>query len=260
MYLKPTKTFTYLAVICFILVSFLSQAANWETIQKTGKIRLATEGAYSPFNFYKNGKLTGFEVELVESIAQKLALKYDWKAGSFDSLLMGLAPNQDRYDLVAASHSITPEREKAVDFTSPHYCTQVVIVSREGGPLTMADLKAKKVGIQVGTVGVPVLLKVQGIGDVKTFPKDPDAMQALIMGRVDAWVTDKPVAVEAQTQQASAKLKIGDPIAQMKIGMAVTKGNTTLVSQINGALSALQKEGAYKKLSLKYFNEDISCQ
>lgn len=66
-------------------------------------------------------KLTGFEVTLAEALAKELGLKVEWTTQPFDNLLIGL--QQDRYDFVIASHGITPQRAKAVDFSNPHYCT-----------------------------------------------------------------------------------------------------------------------------------------
>jgi polar amino acid transport system substrate-binding protein len=105
-----------------------------------------------------------------------------------------------------------------------------------------------------------VLKEIQGLGEIKTFPKDPDAMQALAMGRADAWVTDKPVAIEAKNVHSKIDLQIGPSIAQMKIAMAATKGNKLLVGKINEVLKTLQKDGTYLQLSKKYFGEDISCR
>ena len=79
--------------------------------RKAGVLRLATEGQYPPFNYFEKNKLTGFDVELAEAVTEELHLKHEWKTFPFDSLLIGLKEN--RYDLVAASHSVTPERSKA---------------------------------------------------------------------------------------------------------------------------------------------------
>src|ERR1051326_3553601 len=104
-----------------MLVSVAAQAKT------PGVLRLASEGQYPPFNYFEKTKLTGFEIELAEAVTKELNLKPEWKTYPFDSLLIGLKEN--RYDLVAASHSVTPERAKAVDFTDPEYCTGGMIVA-----------------------------------------------------------------------------------------------------------------------------------
>ena len=106
------------------------QARTFDEIKSSGKIIIATEGAYPPFNYFQGSQLTGFEVDLGNAIAKKMGLQVEWKALSFDALLAGL--RQDRWDVVIASFGITEERAKAVTFTQPHYCSGGVIVSRDG--------------------------------------------------------------------------------------------------------------------------------
>ncbi len=246
--------------ICTVVSVFLFavvHAAPWATIEKNKAIKIATEGAFPPFNFFKGKELTGFEVEIGSAVAEKLALKKDWKTSPFDSLLIGL--NQDRYDVVIASHGVTAERAKAVDFTNPHYCTGGIIVSKDGKIKTVSDLKGKIIAVQVGTSYLENVKKVAGVKDVKTYPKDTDSLQNIMSGRVDAWVTDKFVAIDAIKNNPNARLIMGEMLFEEKVAMAVSKGNTALKEKINTALSDLTKDGTYLKISQKYFNEDVSC-
>lgn len=242
-----------------LIFSFASASArDWNEIQKSGKILLATEGMFPPFNQYQNNHLTGFEVEVAEALAQELGLKFEWKTTPFDSLLIGLA--QNRYDLVIASHGITEERAKAVDFTDPHYCTGGVIFSRPGGPLKASDLAGKTVAVQVGTTYLQNMKKVPGVKDVKTYPKDTDSLQNLTAGRTDAWVTDKFVGLDAMKSNPNAKLQMGDMLFQEKVAMAVSKGNSSLREKINQALGKILKNGVYARIATKYFGQDIRCK
>ncbi|WP_027482190.1 ABC transporter substrate-binding protein [Deinococcus pimensis] len=246
-----------LLVLAALAVTGAAHARTLDQIKKSGTVTIATEGAFKPFNYFEGKKLTGFEVELAEAIAKQMGLKVKWVTQPFDSLLIGLS--QNRYDFVIASHGITPEREKAVSFTSPHYCTGGLIVARPGGPKTGAALAGKTVAVQVGTTYLENVQKVKGVGDVKTYPKDPDAQQALLAGRVDAWVSDKFLALDA-IKATAGKLQQGDLLFQEKIGMAVAKNNPTLVTGLNSALAAVQKDGTYAKISQKYFGQDIRCK
>src|SRR5437870_2063227 len=88
-------------------------------------IKIATEGVAPPFNFYQGKVLTGFEVEIANEVAHRMGRKPEWLTFPFNSLLIGLG--QERYDFTAASHTITEERAKAVDFSHPHYCTGAVV-------------------------------------------------------------------------------------------------------------------------------------
>ncbi|WP_420596729.1 ABC transporter substrate-binding protein [Deinococcus sp.] len=248
---------TLLALTALTLLATAAQARTWDQIKASGTIKIATEGAFKPFNYFEGQKLTGFEVDLANSVAKQLGLKVQWITQPFDNLLIGLG--QDRYDFVIASHGITPERAKAVDFSDPHYCTGGAIVSKPGGPKTVADLSGKTVAVQVGTSYLDNVKKVSGVGDIKTFPKDTDAQAALMAGRVDAWVSDKFLGLDA-VEASGGKIVQGSLLFNEKIAMAVKKGNTSLLKELNTTLGKLENDGTYAKLSNQYFGEDVRCR
>lgn len=240
-----------------VLAVSSAEAKTLAEIKKAKVLRASTEGTYPPFNFYKGADLTGFEVELVNLIAESLGAKSEWKVQGFDTLLIGLG--QDRFDLVASSHGITDERAKVVDFSKPHYCTGGVIVSRSDKIKSLSHLKDRNVVVQVGTTYLKWLGK-NGITKAKTYPKDTDALQNLLMGRADAWVTDKFVALDAIKANPNAKLLLGDMVFEEKVAMAVAKGNKDLLQATNASLEKLLSDGRYAALSQKYFGQDVRCK
>lgn len=253
--MKLSKTLC--ALVALAAVSLGVQARTVEEIRKDGKIVVATEGAFAPFNYFEGKQLTGFEVEIAEALAKKMNLNIEWKTLGFDALLAGL--QQNRWDMVIASHGINEERAKAVTFAEPHYCTGGVIVSKEGKVKTAADLAGKTVAVQTGTSYLSNVEKVPGLKGMKNYPKDPEAMAALAAGRVDAWVTDKFVAKESLRKTGKADLRIGDFLFVERVAPAVAKGNTALAAEVGKALAALQADGTYAKISQKYFQEDVRC-
>ncbi|RTH97014.1 amino acid ABC transporter substrate-binding protein [Thermus scotoductus] len=237
-----------------------AQVRTLDQIKRSGEIRIGTEGAFPPFNYFdEKNQLTGFEVDLGNAIAQKLGLKPVWITQAFDSLLIQL--NQGRFDFVIASHGITEERAKAVDFTNPHYCTGGVIVSKKGGPKTAKDLQGKVVGVQIGTTYMEAAQKIPGIKQVRTYQKDPEALQDLLAGRLDAWITDRFVAKEAiKERKLENALQVGELVFQERVAMAVAKGNKSVLGALNQALSDLMKDGTYSQISKKWFGEDVRCK
>ena len=249
-----------LAAILFatLVVGSVAAARDLSAIRKDGTILIGTEGAFAPFNYFEGKTLTGFEIHVANAVVAKMNLKPKWLTLPFDSLLAAL--NQDRFDFVIASHGVTAERAKAVDFSNPHYCTGGVIVYKGAGPKTAADLTGKVVAVQVGTSYLDHVQQIKGIKDIKTFPKDTDALQNLMSGRVDAWVSDRFVAMDAIKANKDAGLKAGELIFQEKIAMAVKKDNKSVLDALNVALAAVVKDGTYKKISEKWFKTDIGCK
>jgi polar amino acid transport system substrate-binding protein len=235
-----------------------ASARSLDEVKKDGKMIVATEGQFAPFNFFQGAKLTGFEIEVAEAVAAKMGVKIEWKALSFDALLAGL--RQDRWDLVIASHGITEERAKAVTFTEPHYCSGGVIVSKSASIKSAADIAGKVVSAQIGTTYLDNVKKVAGVKEVKVFPQDTDARSALLTGRVDAWVSDRFAAVSAVAANPGAGMKIGDFLFVERIAAAVAKGNGSLAGGWNKALAETMADGSYGKISQKWFNEDVRCK
>jgi polar amino acid transport system substrate-binding protein len=234
-----------------------AQARTIEDIRKSGTLVVASEGKFAPFNFVEAGKLTGFEIDVANAVAAKMGLKVAWKTMGFDGLLVGL--QQDRWDLVIASHGVTEERARAVTFADPHYCTGGVIISRDGALRTAKDLTGKVVAVQTGTTYYDNAKKLP-VKDVKNFPQDNSARAALETGHVDAWVTDKFVGKASLAATPGTPLKMGDFLFTEKIAAAVAKGNTGLVTEVDKALAAILADGEYAAISKKWFNEDIRCK
>lgn len=247
-----------LVVTALLGLAVQVDARTVDEIRKDGKIIIATEGQFAPFNHFQGAKLTGFEVEVAEAVAARMGLKVEWKALSFDALLTGLG--QDRWDMVIASHGITEERAKAVTFTEPHYCSGGVIITRDPTIKGAKDLAGRLISVQTGTTYLDSVKKLPGVKGVKNFPQDTDARAALVSGRVDAWVTDRFVALNALAAAPDAGLKMGDFLFVERIASAVAKGNTGLATEINKALAAIQADGSYTAISKKWFKEDVRCK
>jgi polar amino acid transport system substrate-binding protein len=241
-----------------LLAGLAAPARTIEQIRQSGQLVAATEGAFAPFNHFAGKQLTGFEVELAELVARKLGLKLEWKTLGFDGLLTGLG--QDRWDLVIASHGITPERAKAVTFMQPHYCSGGLIVARDASLRAAKDLAGKTVAVQTGTTYLEQVKKLPGVKEVKNFPSDNDARAALATGRVDAWVSDRFVALEALRKNPGAKLHAGELLFTERIAAAAALGNAGLASAWNKALAETMADGSYAALSKKYFGEDVRCR
>ena len=253
--MKLLKTVVTAVALC---AAFVAQARTLDEVKKDGKIIVATEGQFAPFNYFKGTQLTGFEVEVAELVVKKMGLKLEWKTLGFDALLTGLA--QNRWDVVIASHGVTEERAKAVTFANPHYCSGGMIVAMDAKIRTAADLTGKVVAVQTGTSYLENVQKIANIKDMKNFPTDVDARSALVSKRVDAWVTDRFVAKEVAAKNPTVGFKLGELVFVEQVASAVTKGNTGLADAWNKALKELIADGTVGKISQKYFQEDVTCK
>lgn len=254
------KILTTLAAAAALAAAFVApaQARSIEEIRKSGTLLVATEGYFPPFAYFEGKKLTGFEVELVELLMGKMGLKHEWKNVAFDALLTGL--QQNRWDLVISSHGITEERQKAVTFARPHYCSGALVVARDASISKAADLKGKKVAVQTGTTYQSYVQdNIKDVKQVVNFPTNEAAISALMTKRADAFVTERFLAKEMQQKNPNAKFHQGELLYTEQLAPAVAKGNQGLADAWNAAFAESLKNGSYAKLSQKWFQEDIRC-
>lgn len=253
------KTKPFLGVMALIASLFIVpvQAKSLEDIQAAGKIVIGTDGTFPPFQYFENGNLAGFEIDIGNEVARRLGVTPEWRPMAFDSLLAGLT--QDRWDIVIASFTITDERAKAVHFTSPLYCTGGVVVSKSPDIKSAEDLTGKVVSAQTGSTYFQKARSLPGIKLVRNFASDSDARNAMVSGRADAWITDKFVAKLSIEKQPTRGMMIGDLLFTEKVASAVKNNNDSLAAAYDKALADMQADGTYEKISNKWFSEDVRC-
>jgi polar amino acid transport system substrate-binding protein len=228
------------------------------TTLHSGELIVGSCLEYSPFEFTdkKTGDLTGFDVEMIDAIAQRLGLKVTWDKANFNTIFTALATN--KFDAVAAASTITPARQQVVDFTDPYFNSrQALTVNTTKTPdvASTDDLKSGDiVGVQRGTTGAMWAqdnLVPKGIV-LKTYPAVPDAFTDLENGRVAGVLNDEGSSLtEAASRQG---LKVVQAIDTGEhYGFAVSKDNPQLLAAMNQALAALISDGTYKKIFQKWF-------
>jgi polar amino acid transport system substrate-binding protein len=209
---------------------------------------------YPPFEEGKPGNYTGFDVELMEAIGKEIGRQVEFQDTSFDTIFTFLA--QGKFEAVASAATITPEREKTVDFSNPYYLSEQAILVKAGGAIdSIEGLKGATIGVQKGTTGEEFVNEKGEAGELRSYPSGPDAVNALNAGTVEAVVIDIPVAENAVA--ANEQLEISAPIStEEEYGFAVAQGETALLESINEGLAAVIEDGTYNKLYEKYFHHE----
>ncbi|MGH1353386.1 MAG: transporter substrate-binding domain-containing protein [Methyloligellaceae bacterium] len=245
--------------LMFTVIGFLIAALTTTAFaDMPKKIKIATEGAYPPFNFKSaDGKLGGFDVEIASALCAQMKIECEIVAQDWDGIIPGLV--KKKYDAIIASMSITDERKKSVDFTGRYYSNHLRILAKKGSGIKGAgDLDGKAVGAQRSTVASKWLednlaKKVK----VKLYDTQTAAYSDLEAGRLTAIVSDVYPAYDWLQKQkdyefVGEKIEIND-----LIGIAVRKGSDELKAAFDTAIKALRESGEYKKINDKYFPFDI---
>lgn len=215
------------------------------------KLTVGSDIPYPPFEQGKAGHYTGFDIELMEAIGEKIGREPEFQDTSFETIFRDV--QQGKFDAVISAATITEEREKAVDFSNPYYLSEQALLVKEGSPFKeLKELEGKTVGVQQGTTGQELAKEELGGSEIRPYPEGPDAVNALKNGTVEGVVIDAPVAENAE--QAGG-VEVAEKIpTEEDYGIAVAQGNTELLEEINKGLEEVEKDGTYTKIFEKWFH------
>jgi len=223
-----------------------------------GTLTVATEGTYRPFSYHDaSGDLTGYDVEIIEAVADKLGLDVAFRETQWDAIFAGL--DAGRFDLIANQVSINPEREAKYLFSEPYTVSPgVVIVPEDDDSISsFADLDGKTTA-QSLTSNWYELAQENG-ADVEPVEGWAQAVELLRQGRVDATVNDKLTFLDYETTDGPTGLKIAAETDDPSLNaFAFAKDKGALVAAIDGALDELRADGTLAEISEKYFGADVT--
>lgn len=225
--------------------------------QKTA-IVVGADTTFPPFETEKDGKVTGFDIDLIREIAKAEGLTTSIKTMPFNGLIPSLQAGS--IDAAVAGITIKTSRMQNVDFSDAYYKSGLsVLVKADSKIKSFADLKGHVVATKKATSSVDYMTG-HGIdlAHVKQFQNIDSAYQALMTGGADAVVFDNPVNVNFKTSHPKDVKVVGDLLTGEYYGIAVTKKESWLVEKINAGLVKVKKNGEYKKLFVKYFGGDVS--
>ena len=242
-----------LSIVLIIVLSALMLFSCAKKEEQNKVYVFATDATWPPLEYIdESGNLTGFEVELVPMIGEKVGVKMEAKNIPWDTIFAGLANGQ--YDGVASGVSVTEDRKKTMDFSTPILeAGQVIIVKKASTVSGIDDIKGLKVGVQIGTTGDLVLDDYDVV--IKQYDDIGLALQDMLNGNIDACVCDSLIASDFVLANPNYKDKLkvaGSAFTQEDIAIAVKKGNKELLDLINKGLAELKADGSYDKLKAKW--------
>lgn len=226
-----------------------AHAQSLEEVRRRGVVRIVTTASSPPHGFLDptSNTLRGIMFDLGEAVARRMGLRTQFAEVPFGSLIGELTSG--RSELMSAPLFITPARAEVIDFSIPIYGWGEGFVTRANNTRAYPDLNAlsgQTVGAQVGTVQLEMLRAVPGIRDVRTYPDSVTMLLDLRAGRIDVALIDPPSIAYQLRLRRLTDLRLVEgyrPVNRWQIGMAVAKGNTTLLAAVNDAITASKAEG-----------------
>lgn len=259
--MRSTRPTALLAVFLLAIASLAAVGCGSSDDDTTGggggggggsePLTVGSDIPYPPFEQGKPGEYTGFDIELMEAIGEKIGRKAEFQDTSFETIFRDVA--QGKFEAVISAATITEEREKAVDFSNPYYLSEQAVLVEEGSDIqSFEDLEGKTVAAQQGTTGLELSKEKANASEIRPYPEGPDAVNALKAGTVEAVVIDAPVAQNAVEKSGGVEIAEKVPTEE-EYGIAVAQGESDLLEEINTGLEEVMDDGTYKKIYEKWF-------
>ncbi|AXX86193.1 amino acid ABC transporter substrate-binding protein [Malaciobacter marinus] len=253
-------TLAFITIFALLFIG-CSDDNSSKTSKEKEVIKVGTSGGYFPFTFYKDDKLQGFEIDVWNAIGEKLDAKIEFKTAKFSGLFGMLETG--KIDTISNQITTTPKRLEKYYFPTPYvYDGAQIIVHKDNNEIkSFEDLKGKKVGVTLGTNYAQIVRSLDTNNEVELITYEGNGFeQDVKLKRIAAFVQDRISAVEL-IKKANLPLKIvGEPLEVLTNSFPFVKNekNKALVEKVNKAIKELKQDGTLKKISVKWFDSNIT--
>ncbi|MBQ2967720.1 MAG: transporter substrate-binding domain-containing protein [Clostridia bacterium] len=258
--MKFTKILCLMLALLMLTVSFAAcgsdanengaAPAGDETAADAGKLIMATNAAFPPYEFKEGEEIVGIDAEIAAAIAENLGMELVIEDMEFDSIIT--AVTNDKSYVGIAGLTVTDERKKEVNFSDSYATGVQVVIVKEGSDIVDLDgLTGKKIGVQLGTTGDIYASGDYGDENVIRYGKGADAIIALQGGDVDAVIIDNEPAKNFVANNEGLTI-LETEYAIEDYAIAINKDNAELLDKINGALAELTADGTIDAIIEKY--------
>ncbi len=236
-----------------------------------GVLTIGSDIAYAPIEYYEEGTddARGMDVDLANAMGGLMGVEVEFQqVADFAGIVGDLTSG--RYDIVMSAISITPEREAEIDFVPYFGPVGTAILTQTGNPKgfqSVEDLCGHPVAAQDGTFQVEQMTTLNDgpcAGnpiDIRTFPDNPAAVQELILGRVDAELSDDPVAAYSALQSEQNLIELAVPgFESAPYGIGVRKDSPELKAALEAAFQQLQDDGTYDEILNDWGQDEFALQ
>lgn len=231
------------------------KGATINKAKQRGKLRVAMEPEFPPFESIKDGELVGFDVDLARILAQEAQIEVEFVQVSWDGIIGTL--ETDRADLIISGMTATPLRALRVSYSDPYFHTiTCLLVSKERASdvKSIADLnkEGRRVMVKLGTTGHEAAKKRCPKATIVPLNKEVDAANEVAAGRADAFLYDKKAILIHAENHAKTTFTILDPVSVEPYSIACRKGDPETIAWLNLVLHHMRRDGRLEAMYAKY--------
>lgn len=267
--MKKIMRLLVIVILSIINLNITSVIKAQDDIDFNGEVIVGVDDTFAPYTFKDDkGNYVGFDVELADEIFKRIGIK-KYRFQPIDWSMKETELSTGNIDMIWSGYSITPEREKMVDFTDVYLAgRQGILVKKESEFETKADLAGKIVATQEGSSQLealkndPEFTKSLDGGQAITFQTFAEVLNDLSINRVDAIVVDETIASYYFKQNGQAKdyRMLAEDFGKGSTAVGVRKGNKEFITKFNEALKAMREDGTYDKIKNNWFADFASAE
>jgi len=251
-----------LAVAAALIVPAGAQDGSLDKIKRTGVMTIGTRTGSPPFAYInKSNEWVGFSIDLVEQLVKPAlekelgkAIKVEKKESTPPTRIPLLTSNA--VDLIAGTMTDTPERRQSVEFSLTFFYTGAQFLVKKGSPIkSINDIGGKRIAAQQGSTNAKIIREKKPDAQLREFPDQPAAFQALAQGQVDAYTNDgiQLWGLKAKAPKPDDWEVVGDFFSEEPYGMAMRKGDLKLKQIVDAGLKNGLESGKYFEIYEKWF-------
>jgi polar amino acid transport system substrate-binding protein len=258
-----TQSLKAISAAGVLSLSLAACAANTDTTEleggeqlvEEGKLTVCTHLPYEPFQYNEGGEIVGFDVDLVDLVAEELDVEQSIVNTPFETIETGTAMNTGKCDLAAAGMTITEERAEVMDFSDPYFdATQALLIKKGADYDSLDSLSGKTLGVQTGTTGREYAEdNAPEDVELKVFEDLALLVSAVKTGSIDAGINDNSVLYDFVAQNPDTEVSTEFDTGE-SYGLAVAlEENDALLKTVNEVLAQAKEDGTYEELFQEYF-------
>ncbi|WP_394214650.1 transporter substrate-binding domain-containing protein [Brachybacterium vulturis] len=252
---------TVAAVSTTLLLAGTLAACGGSAEESSGGLQdtyvVATDTSFVPFEFKEDGEYVGFDIDIVNEIADRSGFEIELETTNFDGIIPGLQTGT--FDIAIAGITITEDRAEVVDFTSPYYKSGLRIgVPADDTSITgVEDLEGLTIATRLGSTSADYIENNIDGATPNTYEQLDQAYLSVEGGGSDAVLYDAPnVEYYIKTTGGDSLKIVGELLEAQDYGLAVSQGNEDLLTAMNEALAEMIEDGTYSEIYQEWFGSE----
>jgi polar amino acid transport system substrate-binding protein len=231
--------------------------------QERRVIRIATEGAFPPFNYLENNEPQGFEIDIAKAFCESMAVTCTFVVREWDGIIKGLLAKD--YDAIMASLAITERRKTRIAFSKRYYFIPPAFIGQKDTDIAAVSptaLAGKTIGTTEGSHHAAFLEARYGNADIRRYGKLDEANLDLLTRRIDLVLGDKlALSRFLKSREGACCRVVGQPIVDPKhygegVAVGLRKEDKDLKEMFNRAIDQVMADATYDRIRAKYFAFD----